>query len=100
MEGEASRFLTKYGDVLLENRDDGTGDRPEVPRGALRQLLLDSIPADTVSWGHSLKEATPLDNGCHLLRFTDGQTMKTDLLAGADGAWSKVRPLLSSTVPS
>ncbi len=74
--GQASRFLTKNGDVLLENPDDGTGDRPEVPRGALRQILLDAIPADTVRWGHKLKEATPLDNGCHLLRFADGRQVR------------------------
>ena len=97
--GQASRFLTKNGDVLLESPDDGTGDRPEVPRGALRQILLDSLPADTVCWGHKLKEVTPLESGCHLLRFADGHTVKTDVLVGADGAWSRVRPLLSSAVP-
>jgi 2-polyprenyl-6-methoxyphenol hydroxylase-like FAD-dependent oxidoreductase len=98
--GQASRFLTSKADVLFESPDDGTGDRPEVPRGALRQILLDALPADTIRWGHKLKEVTPLLGGGHLLRFVDGRTEKTDVLVGADGAWSRVRPLLSATVPS
>jgi 2-polyprenyl-6-methoxyphenol hydroxylase-like FAD-dependent oxidoreductase len=97
--GQAARFLTKHGEVLLETPDDGRGDSPEVPRGALRQILLDALPGRMVRWGHKLVEATPLDNSCHQLRFANGQMLETDLLVGADGAWSMVRPLLSSAVP-
>jgi 2-polyprenyl-6-methoxyphenol hydroxylase-like FAD-dependent oxidoreductase len=34
------------------------------------------------------------------LRFTDGTTVETDLVIGADGAFSRVRPAVSSAVPS
>ena len=98
--GQQSRALDKYGNVLLDHPDDGTGGRPEVPRGELRRILLASLPADTVRWGHKLQLATPLGGGRHELRFASGSTLTTDLLVGADGAWSKVRPLLSEAKPA
>ena len=97
--GQATRVLDKEGAVLFEQPDDGTGDRPEVQRGDLRRILLNSLPADTVRWGHKLTAAAPLGGGRHMLTFADGSTVTTDLLVGADGAWSRVRPLLSEAKP-
>ena len=98
--GQATRVLDKDGNVLLDEHDDGTGGRPEVPRGDLRRILLDSLPADTVCWGHKLTAVSPLGGGRHMLTFADGSTATTDLLVGADGAWSIVRPLLSEAKPA
>lgn len=97
--GEASRALAPDGSVLLDVPDTGTGGRPEVLRGELRRILLDSLPAGTVRWGSKLAEVVPLGGGWHRLRFADGATVETSLLVGADGAWSKVRPLLSDAQP-
>jgi 2-polyprenyl-6-methoxyphenol hydroxylase-like FAD-dependent oxidoreductase len=98
--GQASRVLDKDGKVLLDEPDDGTGGRPEVPRGALRRILLDSLPAGTVRWGHKVTAVSPLGGGRHVLTFADGSMVTTDLLVGADGAWSRVRPLLSDAKPA
>ena len=98
--GQATRVLDKEGNVLFDEPDDGTGGRPEVPRGDLRRTLLDSLPAGTVRWGHKLTAASPLSSGRHMLTFADGSTVTTDLLVGADGAWSGVRPLLSEAKPA
>ena len=98
--GQATRVLDKDGNVLLDEPDDGTGGRPEVHRGDLRRILLDSLPADTVRWGHKLTAVSPLGGGRHVLTFADGSTVTTDLLVGADGAWSRVRPLLSEAKPA
>jgi len=97
--GQASRLLDQHGTVLLDEADTGEGGRPEVLRGQLRQLLLDSLPADSVRWGHKVSAVRALGGGRHELAFANGSTLTTDLLVGADGAWSKVRPLVSEAKP-
>ncbi|GAA1231957.1 NAD(P)/FAD-dependent oxidoreductase [Kitasatospora nipponensis] len=96
---EATRVLDRDGTVLLDQPDDGTGGRPEVQRGELRRMLLDSLPAGTVRWGHKVSAVRPLGEGHHEVTFADGGTVVTTLLVGADGAWSRVRPLLSDAAP-
>ena len=98
--GQAMRVLDREGAVLLDEPDDGTGGRPEVPRGELRRVLLDSLPADTVRWGHKVKAVAALGGGHHTLTFADGSAVTTELLVGADGAWSRARPLLSGAQPA
>lgn len=98
--GQATRVLDMHGRVLLDEPDDGTGGRPEVPRGELRRILLDALPTDAVRWGHKLTAVSPQGNGRHGLHFADGEVVSTDLLVGADGAWSKVRSLLSDATPA
>ena len=96
---QAMRLLDPDGTVLFDKADDGTGGRPEVQRGELRQVLLDSLPAGTVRWGHKAGGVRALGEGRHEVTFADGSTVVTSLLVGADGAWSRVRPLLSSVAP-
>ncbi|MCX4767844.1 FAD-dependent monooxygenase [Streptomyces sp. NBC_01275] len=96
---EATRVLDQDGTVLLDEPDDGTGGRPEVQRGELRQLLLDSLPAGTVRWGHKVSGVRALGDSRHEVTFVDSSTVVTGLLVGADGAWSRVRPLLSDATP-
>ncbi|GGG10643.1 monooxygenase [Rhodococcoides trifolii] len=97
--GEATRILDPQGNALLDEPDDGNGGRPEVLRGDLRRILLDSLPNGTVKWGRKLVSIRPVGGGRHELTFADGTTDTAELLVGADGAWSKVRPLLSDAVP-
>ena len=97
--GEAIRVLDKDGAVLFEQADDGAGGRPEVLRGALRRILLESLPVGTVAWGRKLTGVTALGGGGHALAFADGTRVTTQLLVGADGAWSRVRPLLVDARP-
>ena len=97
--GEASRMIDPQGAMLLDEPDDGTGGRPEVLRGDLRRILLDALPEETIRWGRKVSGVQPLGDGRHELIFADGSTVSTGLLIGADGAWSKIRPLLSDATP-
>ncbi|MEV0536005.1 NAD(P)/FAD-dependent oxidoreductase [Kitasatospora sp. NPDC050463] len=97
--GQAMRLLGPDGTVHVAKEDDGTGGRPEVDRGDLRDLILDSLPNGTVRWDRKVTGVRALDGGRHEVTFADGSTLTTDLLIGADGAWSHVRPLVSDAKP-
>jgi 2-polyprenyl-6-methoxyphenol hydroxylase-like FAD-dependent oxidoreductase len=99
-EAEAQCVLDKDANVLLYQPDKGNGGRPEVPRGELRRILLDSLPDGTVRWGHKTTAVSPLGDARHRVTFANGSTVTTALVVGADGAWSKVRPLLSDVKPA
>ncbi|OXM63710.1 FAD-dependent oxidoreductase [Amycolatopsis vastitatis] len=98
--GEALRLLDRDANVALQEADDTTGGRPEVDRGQLRDLFLDALPDDAIRWGAQATEARPLGEGRHEVTFADGRTITTDLLVGADGAWSRIRPLVSAAHPA
>ncbi|MEU9264915.1 NAD(P)/FAD-dependent oxidoreductase [Streptomyces sp. NPDC048251] len=98
--GQATRVLDKDAVIRFEGADDGTGERPEVDRGALRDLLLNALPEGTVRWGAKVTGGRPLGDGRHEVRLEDGSALTTDLLVGADGAWSRIRPLLSDARPA
>lgn len=97
---EATRVLGRDGTVLIDAPDDGNFHRPEVSRGELRRILIASLPPGTVRWGCKVAGVTALGRGRHALAFADGTRVTADLVVGADGAWSRIRPLVSAAQPA
>lgn len=96
-EGQAMRILATDGTVLRDWRprpDDRAN--PEIDRGQLRDLLLG--PLD-VQWGRGVTQVVPATRDGVLVHFADGREETFDLVVGADGAWSRVRPAVSSVTP-
>lgn len=74
--------------------------RPEIMRHELRSILLDSLKEDSVRWGSGCSKVEAADDGKYNVHFEGGHVeLGYDLVVGADGAWSKVRPLLTSQQP-
>jgi 2-polyprenyl-6-methoxyphenol hydroxylase-like FAD-dependent oxidoreductase len=96
-EGQAMRILDADGTVLRDWRPRPGGQaNPEIDRGQLRDLLLG--PLD-VQWGRSVTQVVPGTRDGVLVHFADRRQETFDLVVGADGAWSRTRPAVSSVTP-
>lgn len=98
-EDQGSRLLDKHGHVVFEDADGSDQSRPEVDRTELRQLLLDALPSATVRWGSAVNGVRALADGRWEVNLGEGVVGPFDLVIGADGAWSRVRPELSHYAP-
>ena len=116
---DCMRILDKTGTVHYDEDESeqaprgppgGEHSRPEIDRLVLRNMLLEAVEAaqpGTVQWGHALASIQPLpanDGGgkeptLWQLSFKNGTTATAAVIVGADGAWSRIRPLLSSAKP-
>jgi 2-polyprenyl-6-methoxyphenol hydroxylase-like FAD-dependent oxidoreductase len=96
---DAKRVVDRHGDVLFDYPGGNAADRPEIDRGDLRDMLIESLPRNAIQWGRKTSSVRAIGEGQYEIGFADGSTITTDVLIGADGAWSKVRPLLSASAP-
>ncbi|GAB2942733.1 FAD-dependent oxidoreductase [Hafnia psychrotolerans] len=95
---DAKRIVNKDGIILLDDAG-GRSPRPEVDRGELRAMLIASLPDTAICWDHKVTHLTQTEEGRHKACFANGVQTTVDLVVGADGAWSKVRPLISDAKP-
>jgi len=77
-----------------ENLDNGPS-RPEIDRGALRKIFLESLQPETVMWNSHFVSMEKQNEGW-LLHFKSGSTAYADIVIGSDGANSKIRPYLTN----
>ena len=103
-EGEELVIADKHATEIIHMRQDSLDKayaRPEIDRKRLQELLLDSVIAlggeDIIQWNKSLRS---IDTSTKVLHFSDDCTAGPfDLVVGCDGAWSRVRQVLTSTLP-
>jgi 2-polyprenyl-6-methoxyphenol hydroxylase-like FAD-dependent oxidoreductase len=69
--------------------------RPEIDRGPLRNMLLESLQQGTVIWDSHFISMEKQNKGW-LLHFKNGLTAYADIVIAADGANSKIRPYITS----
>ncbi|MGW3368457.1 FAD-dependent oxidoreductase [Streptosporangium canum] len=99
-EGQEMRLLDPTGRILGHHVPaEGELFKPEIDRGQLRDLLLNSLEPGTVQWDHAVEQVSGPAEGPRRVHFLDGTTVETDLVIGADGAFSRVRPALSPAAP-
>ena len=99
------RIVDKNGKIFLDDHaqqeKSSFGDehfRPEIDRGPLRDLLLDSLTPGTVIWDSHIV-SLEADGERWKIVFQNGNTAFADLVIGADGAKSKIRPLITPIKP-
>ena len=102
-EGLKTTLANDQGEVLVSFGGDGDGSeecRPEIDRKELRALLLNSVPPNKVRWASKVRDVQRDTDGTTSIRFADGnEVIGFKLVVGADGAWSKVRSLVSGIPP-
>ena len=87
-----------------DHNDESTGNfgdewfRPEIDRGPLRTILLDSLQPNTVVWNSHIVSLESINDTWKIV-FQNGETVITDIVIGADGAKSKIRPFVTPIEP-
>lgn len=79
-----------------ELQRDSERAKPEIDRRRLQEILLKSVPEQWIRWGCNLRSVPKGGT----VDFEHGREGPFDLIVGADGAWSKVRPVLTNVQPS
>ncbi|KAM9968112.1 hypothetical protein ACTFIW_002546 [Dictyostelium discoideum] len=97
-DGECFSFCDKGGNLKIRKPYlKIASKRPEIDRGDLRDILMDSLLPDTIEWDYHFKSLKQIENDQIELTFTNNDgtivrdTVIADLVIGCDGVHSKVR---------
>lgn len=98
-EGEDTRIVNKDGEILYDEDAEGEGNRPEIDRGKLCDIIMEQIHPENIKYGFKFEKLIQRDNGEVKLVFENGTTVMTNLVIGADGAFSQIRSYLTNAKP-
>lgn len=97
---ESQVIAHKNGKVIYKDEGEHS-NRPEISRHKLSNLLLSHLPASAIKWEHKLLSAQSSPPHPEVeLDFGENGKHTFDLVVGADGAWSRVRKLLTEEGPN
>lgn len=95
-------IVNERAEILFSDHDakpgkypDSRHPRPEISRGALRKIFLESLEPGTVVWDSHFISMEAQGEGW-LLHFRNGSSAYADLVIAADGANSKIRPYITN----
>lgn len=99
--GSEDTIITdKTGQVYFaDNGTESAQLRPEIDRAQLTHLLTSSIPNSLIQWSHKIVSIEPAAQNRWTLKFENYEPQTFDLVVGADGAWSRVRKVLTDARP-
>ena len=95
------RIVDEYGNICFDEHNDAAGtdyNRPEIDRGPLRDILIKSLQPDTIVWDAQFLSMNTLKEGWEL-QFRNESIAYADIVIGADGANSRIRPFITSIKP-
>ena len=102
---EKIRVADKDAKIYVDQHTEATtaqfGDkdhRPEIDRGPLRDILLNSLQPGTVVWDCHIVSIESMGETWKLA-FQNGNSITADIVIGADGANSKIRPFVTDIKP-
>jgi 2-polyprenyl-6-methoxyphenol hydroxylase-like FAD-dependent oxidoreductase len=72
--------------------------RPEIDRGPLRDIFIESLQPGTILWNHHFISMKQQNEGW-LLSFKNEKSVYADIVIAADGANSKIRPFINDIKP-
>lgn len=98
-EGEDTRIVNKDGEILYDEDAEGEGNRPEIDRGKLCDIIMEQIHPENIKYSFKFEKLIQRDNGEVELVFENGTTVMTNLVIGADGAFSQIRSYLTNAKP-
>ncbi|QJD94881.1 FAD-dependent monooxygenase [Mucilaginibacter robiniae] len=90
----------KHAHIVYADEGGGEGEafRPEIDRGPLRDILLNSLQPDTIIWDSQFVSLHQ-QNGGVKIEFKNGSSAYADVVIAADGANSKIRPYITPIKP-
>lgn len=100
---DRKKIVNEHAEVFFSDhdtkQDENFGDehfRPEIDRGALRKILLESLQLETIVWNSHFTSMDKEAEGWRL-HFKNGTSVYADLVVAADGANSKIRPHITDS---